>query len=142
MSGRGRSEGRCSRWPQPATHRPPTDRQLTSLTFPLPPSRSRERGEHNLNRRTKSVPSHQAKPWSLHVSSNPGPRSDPLASSPPVRPPDPRTKGPRPKPREPLHYKSHQAPRVRNRPVYAPRGGATWGLYAPLAPSSVSTWKR
>ena len=101
-----------------------------------------ERGEHNLNRRTKSVPSHQAKPWSLHVSSNPGPRSDPLASSPPVRPPDSRTKGPRPKPREPLHYKSHQAPRVRNRPVYAPRGGATWGLYAPLAPSSVSTWKR
>lgn len=72
----------------------------------------------------------EGKNQSLPTEPNPGASVSPAIqahartlwqSSPPVRPPDSRTKGPRPKPRQPLHYKSHQAPRVRNRPVYAPR---------------------
>lgn len=78
MAERGRRAG-APGGPQPAIHWRPTDRQLISLTFPVAPSRSPEGGEHNLNRRIKSVPSHRAKPWSLRVSSNPGPRSDALA---------------------------------------------------------------
>lgn len=54
-------------------------------------------------------------PGQTHLSSHPGPQLQ--TSSPPPRP---QTTGPRPKPLEPSHYKSHQAPRARNMPVYAP----------------------
>ena len=88
MSGRGRSEGRCSRWPQPATHRRPTDRQLTGLTFPLPPSRSREGSTILTEGRNQSLPTrpnrgastspaiqaHVQTPWpAVHPSVHPTP---------------------------------------------------------------------
>lgn len=142
MSGRGRSEGRCSRWPQPATHRRPTDRQLTSLTFPLPPSRTTEGGEHNPNRRTKSVPSHRAKPWSLTSLAIQAHAQTPW---PAVHP----SVHPTPGPKDPALNRGslcttsptrHRASATGQSTLR--RGGATWGLYAPLAPSSVSTWKR
>lgn len=53
-----------------------------------------------------------------------GPSPSPIigarAPDPFLPPPRPQTTGPRPKPVEPSHYKSHQAPRAHNKLVYAP----------------------
>lgn len=102
---------------------------ITDLTFPLNPPLSAEGEQHHLNRRSKSIPFHRAKPsWS----SRPGPRSRSLRLHPAPGPQPPA----RFKPLEPLPYKSHQAPRARNMPAHGP---PPWGCLGPVVSTAPVT---